>query len=200
MREFAAAFHARATDAGYELRLDAPLPWLTRYGHLAARVQERLPAEVLDYLRELFLALGGDERRLAAKTRGRMSTDFLLLPHARLVELDEIQHLTAERARTLDFYPEGVELGYAREEYRALCQQWDERAKRRFDHRQAAEFPRPGARHAQRAYFDAFRDLVAPYFGHGAVIRIAAPDRDAEAAFATFCARVHGAPQRADAR
>jgi hypothetical protein len=163
MREFAGAFHAWATDAGYELRPDAPLAWLTRYGHLAARVQERLPAELLDCLRELFLALGGDERRLAAKTRGAVSTDFLLLPDARLVELDESQHLTAERLLTLDLYPEGVELGYAREEYRALCQQWGERAKRRFAHRQAAEFPRAGGRHAQRAYFDAFRDLVAPY-------------------------------------
>ena len=186
MREFAAAFHARATQAGYELRPDAPLPWLTRYGHLAARVQERLPRDVLDALRALFVALGGDERRLAAKTRGGMSTDFLLLPGGRLVELDERQHLTAERAQTFRYYPAGAELGYSLREYRVLCEEWGERAQRDFAHRQAAEFPRAGGRRAQRAYFDAVRDLAAPYFGHGPVIRVPAPDRDIEAACAAF--------------
>jgi hypothetical protein len=47
----------------------------------------------------------------------------------------------------------------------------------------AVDFPRPGGRRAQRAYFDAVRDLVAPSFGW-TVCRVPAPECNAVTAAA----------------
>ena len=63
-----------------------------------------------------------------------------------------------------------------------LCLRLGKRAERAFAHRDAPEFPGPHARARQRAYFDAFRDLVAPCFGNGPLIRVPAPNRDPQAA------------------
>jgi hypothetical protein len=49
------------------------------------------------------------------------------------------------------------------------------------------DFPFAGARRAQRAYFDAFRDLAAPSFGLR-VLRIPAPECDGRLTFERFTA------------
>jgi hypothetical protein len=78
MRRHAAAFYARATAAGHDLRPDQSLGWLTRYGHLQAEVRARLPRSVQHALDSVFAELGGDKRALGGKTRGVMTVDFLL--------------------------------------------------------------------------------------------------------------------------
>jgi hypothetical protein len=45
------------------------------------------------------------------------------------------------------------------------------------------DVPRFGARRAQRAYFDSVRDLAAPVFGNGPVIRVPAADCDGAIAY-----------------
>lgn len=63
-----------------------------------------------------------------------------------------------------------------------LVRRWAPRGDKSFAHKTAAEFPGPAGRQRQRAYFDAFRDLAAPHFDNGPLIRIASPDNDYGAA------------------
>jgi hypothetical protein len=78
MRRHAAAFHALASAASFDLQPDEDLDWLTRYGHLQPTVAAKLPNHALKAIEAIFAELGGDEEALRAKTRGRMDADFLL--------------------------------------------------------------------------------------------------------------------------
>ncbi len=144
MRRHAAAFYTRATAAGYDLRADQSLDWLTRYSHLQPDVHANLPRPVLDALESIFDDLGGDARALGEKTRGAMTADFLLEPHARAVEHDERSHFTTARLSTFAFYPPGVPLGYDPNAYQELCERHRARGNRGLAHKTAAEFPGAG--------------------------------------------------------
>ena len=75
-------------------------------------------------------------------------------------------HFIVQRFATFAVYPAETMLGFDVAEYAKLCLRLSRRAERAFAHRGAAEFPGPDGRARQRAYFDAFRDLVAPCFGN----------------------------------
>jgi hypothetical protein len=186
MARHASAFHDLARAAGIELRANVARPWLTRNGHLTPEIRDRLPSDVVKALDRILTALGGDAVTLAAKTRGAMSADFLLEPHGVVVEYDEIQHFTTARQKTLALYPPDTPLGFDLAAYGQLVKCWRARGDRGFAHKQAPEFPGDAGRQRQRAYFDALRDLVAPHFDDGLLIRIAAPDNDYAAAVAAL--------------
>ncbi len=160
------------------------MPWLTRNGHLAPVVHDQVPAETLDVLDRVLEALDGDAVALAAKTRGSSRVDFILEPQGVVVEYDEVQHFTSARLKTLALYPTTAPLGFDRAEYIALVKRWVAQGDRGFAHKAAAEFPGRAGRQRQRAYFDALRDLVAPHFDNGPLIRIASPGNDYGAAVA----------------
>ena len=61
----AAAFLVKATAAGWPLRRGSGLSWLTNRGHANVRLADALKPSSLDFLREIFLALDGDETELA---------------------------------------------------------------------------------------------------------------------------------------
>jgi len=183
MARHAPIFQARAKTAGITLRPDVKLPWLTRNGHLQPEVQKRIAAETCTALDRILAALGGDRDALASKTRGSMRADFLLEPQGVVVvEYDEVQHFTSARLETLAHYPSNTRLAFDADAYAALVKRWTARGDRGFAHKEAAEFPGPSGRMRQRAYFDALRDLVAPHFGNGPLIRVPAPDNDYDAA------------------
>jgi hypothetical protein len=173
---------ARAHIAGIPLRRGERVPWLTFFGHLDAYVQEAAPAAVIDVLDRIFLGLGGDRARLAAKRPSSSPT-----PDARLggqiVEIDEIQHFTSDRLYALRHYRRETQLGFDIQQYGELCRQWATRGDRYRAAKQSVDFPRPGGRRAQRAYFDACRDLLAPHLDGGPVIRVPAPECDAGLAY-----------------
>lgn len=170
-------FMAGASTAGYPITSGGTMPWLTGFGHLDAGVTSRTPTEVIDVLRRIFMVLGGDESLLRAKRAVLLRPDGFL--RGRILEIDEIQHFSTARLAALDLYPDDAPLGYDRDEYRSLCRRWASNGGDRYRaNKQTAEFPRCGGRTAQRAYFDALRDLVAPHAGGGPVIRIAAPECD----------------------
>lgn len=175
-------FYDLATRRGFALQPSGALPWLTGRGHLA--VEADLPPEVRLALSQIFDVLDGDEAALLAKPRRSIPSDFLL--GAIQVEFDEGQHFTIQRLATLAFYPSSVALGFERLEYARLCLSTARRAGRAFAHKAAGEFPGLHGRARQRAYFDAFRDLVAPILGNGPVLRVPAPDRDPVAALEKF--------------
>lgn len=178
MAKHAPLFHAAATEAGLRLEADVKLPWLTRHGHLAPAVQERLPASTVAALDAILAALAGDGAALASKTRGAMTADFLLIPQGIHVEYDELQHFTTARITSLELYPDDAALAFNPADYRTVAERWRQQGDKGFAHKEAAEFPGPRGRQRQRAYFDAFRDLAAPHFGNGPVLRIAAPAND----------------------
>lgn len=182
MPKHAPVFAKLAAEAGIELKPEVNLPWLTRNGHLKMEVRRALPPKALSVIDRIFAALGGDEELLAAKTRGSMRADFLLLPAETQVEYDEVQHFTTARLETFKLYPEGTPLGFDLGEYSEIVQTWIPKADKAFAHKQAVEFPGERGRQRQRAYFDAFRDIAAPHFGNGLLIRIPAPDYDYESA------------------
>lgn len=182
MAKHAPIFHSVAKSAGVDLLADVRLPWLTRHGHVAPAVRDQLPATTNAALDSILQALGGDANALAAKTRGGMTADFLAPSTNLEVEYDEIQHFTTARITTLKLYPRDALLAFVPATYLAIAEHWRARGDKGFAHKQAAEFPGPRGRQRQRAYFDAFRDLAAPHFGNGPVLRVPAPDNKYEEA------------------
>jgi hypothetical protein len=178
--EFAALTAADGLEPGHRL------PWLSNRGHLHL---EEIGASIglVNRLREIYLALGGDEQALASKRAGSDPTpDFLHGPSSQLVEVDEIQHFTSDRRLTLEMYPSSLSLGFDINAYSGLCTTWSATADRYRATKQTRDFSYPGGRRAQRAYFDALRDLAAPAFGNGPVIRIPAPECDGSLAYRRF--------------
>lgn len=171
------AFMAGARAAGYAVTPGRTVSWLTGYGHLEPALSRMVPAEIIEVLQRIFLTLDGDEELLRAKRASRLRPDALL--GGQILEVDEIQHFSTARLTALDLYPERAPLAFDRDEYRALCRRWAPKGGDRYRAgKQTVEFPHPGGRTAQRAYFDALRDLVAPHIAAGPVIRIAAPECD----------------------
>lgn len=163
--------------AGIPLSLGYALPWLSAQGHLNPFVQAKTAPEILEALASIHLTLGGNAAALSAKRTGAGPTpDLIHSPSGCLIEVDEVQHFTTSRRRSLDLYPR-VPLGFEVKEYRSLIDLWHARGDRAFAHKTSTDFPQPGGRQAQRAYNDALRDLLAPTFTGHPVIRIPVPDR-----------------------
>lgn len=178
-REFMSALLA----GGYDMQRNRTVPWLTTRGHLDGALVDVVPSEVLAVLRRIFLRLGGKEDLLSTKRILRLRPDAFL--DERILELDEIQHFSSARLATLALYPDNAALGFDRHQYERLCSRWAPRGGDGYRAaKQTREFPQRGGRTAQRAYFDALRDLIAPYAGAGPVIRIHALECDAQLAFA----------------
>ena len=153
--------------------------WLCQQGHLALPDEAANARELLE---QIYFELGGSLEELAAAPPTRLSGDFVHEPTATLVEVDEQQHFTTARLRTLKQYPKHQALGFDLEEYMALCRRHQAQANRAFAHRTARGFGAGGRQH-QRAYYDALRDLAAPAMGHPPLIRIEAPHDNGRAAY-----------------
>ena len=159
----------------------AEVEGLTDAGHLA------LPGEVGGVRTELasiFRALRGDEEDLARGVHRALRPDWFHEPTGTVIEIDEFQHFTSDRLLTLERYPSSASLGFDRLGYIALCEETRERADRYRATKEARGFRWPGGRRAQRAYFDAVRDLALPALGYQSVVRIPAIDGDGRAAYA----------------
>jgi hypothetical protein len=175
MPRHAPEFQARARSAGIHLVAEVARPWLTPRGHLDADVHGCLGDDARITLDRILVALDGDADSLAAKRRGSMRVDFMT-ESGLIVEYDEVQHFTSSRRLTLDRYPGDAPLGFDPVDYARLIERWLPTGDRAFAHKSAAEFPGAAGRQRQRAYFDAFRDLAAPAFEVGPLIRIPCPD------------------------
>jgi len=179
-----------AASESLEFRRGASLPWLTNKGHLAEGVAGKLDEETLAALRSIYQELGGDESLLASKRSGS-DPRIDLLHGALAIEVDEIQHFTTDRMRTLEFYPLDADVLFNADEYRAAIRLWHQRADRYRASKPTRDFPFAGGRRAQRAYFDAFRDLVAPSFGLR-ILRVPAPECEGALAYKRLHAALEG--------
>ena len=181
-----------ATSEGLAFQRGASLPWLTNKGHLADVVVAKVDEESLAAVRSIYQELGGDESLLASKRSGS-NPRIDLLHGALAIEVDEIQHFTTDRMRTLELYPVDADVLFNEDEYRAAIRLWHQRADRYRASKPTLDFPFVGGRRAQRAYFDAFRDLVAPSFGLR-VVRVPAPDCEGALAYQRLHAALEAAP------
>lgn len=174
-----AGFFELATTEALPLAKCPRLPWLTNKGHLEPSVRAAIPAETQERLTAIYVNLGGDPVRLAAKAPGRdPRPDFRDTELGCLVEVDEIQHFTTDRLLTLEFYHPDAKLWFSIAEYRTLIATWSQRANAYRAAKAAVDFPHENGRRAQRAYFDALRDLLAPTFDERPVFRVPIPECD----------------------
>jgi hypothetical protein len=177
------SFYSLATADGFVLERGMTVPWLSNLGHLNGAIGEDSTA---NDLRELYLQLKGNEHLLASKRSGsNPRLDFVLPTHKLVIEIDEIQHFTSDRLTTLRAYPTRLDCAFDIEHYCSLVDRWRHRGDRYRMAKSATDFPFAGGRRAQRAYFDACRDLTAPEHGFR-VLRVPAPECDAPLAYRRF--------------
>jgi hypothetical protein len=181
-----------AAGEGLDFRRGASLPWLTNKGHLDEGIAGTLDEQTLAALRSIYRELGGDESLLASKRSGS-DPRIDLLHGALAIEVDEIQHFTTDRMRTLELYPPDADVLFNADEYRAAIRLWHQRADRYRASKPTRDLPFAGGRRAQRAYFDAFRDLVAPSFGFR-VLRVPAPECEGALAYQRLHAALEAVP------
>ena len=175
------AFFRLARADGHDIERGTTLPWLTNRGHLS----NMLTVSTTQALRAIHRELGGDEERLEGKRSASLRPDFLLPSQSLLVEVDETQHFTTDRLSTFGHYYEAVKLAFDPVAYMELVKQWKDEGDSFYRNKPAPDFPFPGGRRAQRAYFDVCRDLGAN--DHGLrVLRIPAPERDPTLAYSRF--------------
>lgn len=139
---------------------------------LAAHFGEYYPMLI-----DLFDQMGGDQRGLFAKAEGHLMPDaYFPEPYHLIFEFDELQHFTAFRRQTLEFYPEALPLAFDRRKYIQFCAEHQasaiQKGTDRF-RRKTADFPFVNGRAAQRAFFDTFRDVLPPLHGLRPTLRLA---------------------------
>jgi hypothetical protein len=176
-------FYSLAVADGFELQRELTVPWLSNLGHLNTAIGDE---NATNELRELHLQLKGDEDLLASKRSGSdPRLDFVLTNQKLIIEVDAIHHFTSDRLTTLRAYPAGVDCAFDIERYCVLVDHWRQRGDRYRVAKRTTDFPFAGGRRAQRAYFDACRDLTAP--AHGLrVLRVPAPECDGAVAYRRF--------------
>jgi hypothetical protein len=150
------AFKEAAGSDGITL-VDQRVGWLNQRGHfgLPSDADRRATVELLQ---EIYLALGGDPTTLQRGRTTPLTGDFIHPDTGTLIEVDEAQHFTSFRRTTLEMYPTGQPLGFDRQHYVDLCQQWSEKADRYRRAKEARGFGVAG-RQRQRAYNDTLRQL-----------------------------------------
>ncbi len=149
----------------------AKFDWLTNKP-LAAHFGEYYPMII-----DIFDQMGGDQRGLFAKAEGHLMPDaYFPEPYHLIFEFDELQHFTAFRRQTLEFYPEALPLAFERRKYLQFCVEYQasaiQKGTERF-RRKTADFPFVNGRAAQRAFFDTFRDVLPPLHGLRPTLRLA---------------------------
>jgi hypothetical protein len=176
-------FYSLAAADGLELQRGLTVPWLSNGGHLNVAINDD---RTTNELRDLHRRLRGDESLLASKRSGsNPRLDFVMPSQKLIVEVDEIQHFTSDRLITLRAYPEDIDCAFDVEHYCALVDRWRQRGDRYRAAKRTTDFPFAGGRRAQRAYFDACRDLTAPAHAFR-VLRVPAPECDGALAYDRF--------------
>jgi hypothetical protein len=88
-----------------------------------------------------------------AKVSGSLACDFFVPAERLIIEYDERQHFTLQRAKVLELYPPHLALGFGRQEWLTAC------------HTIRATDSDPPFRDEQRAFYDGLRDILAAQNG-----------------------------------
>jgi len=161
------------TDLGIAAERNVAFNWMTNRAPLGDDFPA--PPRVRYRLMAIHARLGGDWSRLEEKRPTSLRFNFQVNDKT-LIEVDSRFHFSSARMSTLDFYDDldhSLDVGL----YRELCLRFSTTADRYRSRREAPDFPFPGGRAAQRAYFDAAKDLLAAAYGYR-LVRLPAADED----------------------
>jgi hypothetical protein len=159
------------TELGISFQRDVSFEWITNRAPLGDDFPA--PPRVRYRLMAVHARLGGDWSQLERKRRRPLRFDFQV-DDTTLVEVDQRRHFSTARRVTLDFYEDldhALDVG----QYRELCSRFSSAADKYQSQREAVDFPFPGGRTAQRAYFDTAKDLLSAAHGYR-LIRLPAAD------------------------
>jgi hypothetical protein len=159
------------SELGISFQRDVSFEWITNRPPLGDDFPA--PPRVRYRLMAVHARLGGDWTRLERKGRRPLRFDFQV-NDTTLVEVDQRQHFSSARMVTLDFY-EDLDHAIDVNQYRELCSRFSSAADQYQSQREAPDFPFPGGRTAQRAYFDTAKDLLSAAYGYR-LIRLPAAD------------------------
>lgn len=136
--------------------------WLTN-NHL--EVKDNDTYILLD---RVFQVLNGDREELNRKQKRKLRADTYFSSLGLIIEIDELQHFTTYRLKTLDILKKAnIHVGYDINAYMSYCQnRYDSAIKKgQAGYRKATrEFPYRFGRAMQRAYFDVMRDILIPSY------------------------------------
>lgn len=122
------------------LEREAKFPWLT------VPQSDQMDATILT----IYHALQGMRGYSTFASFGKpLRCDFSVPAERLVIEYDERQHFTVQRATSLELYPPDLALGFDRQEWLTAC-----RTIRATD-------PTPPYRDEQRAFYDGLRDILA---------------------------------------
>lgn len=159
-----------------DVRERVTFDWLTNRAPLED--EKSPPPRVVYRLTALHARLGGDWERLRNKRTRLLTYDFVVNDEV-LIEVDQLFHFSSARQETLDFY-DGLDHSLDIRRYRELCTGFTDEADKYQRNLEAPDFPFKGGRTAQRAYFDAVKDLLAPAYGYRVIRLPAATDEQVD--------------------
>jgi hypothetical protein len=146
-------------ELGVETEQNVGFRWMSNRVPLSGEVPPRIRYRLI----AVHTRLGGEWSELEKKRAMPLRFDFRV-EDTILVELDTRHHFSSARRTTLDFY-DGLRHSLDFNSYRDLCNTFSTEADRYQAKREALDFPFPGGRTAQRAYFDFAKDVLAPAHG-----------------------------------
>jgi hypothetical protein len=116
-------------------------------------------------LENIFFSLNGDFEGLSKKRTKRLENDAFYEKGNLLIEIDEIQHFTIYRLKSLELIKNhNIELGYSIEDYTNICSNHYTSAIRKGPSGYRSpkrDFPFENGRACQRAYLDSLRDVLS---------------------------------------
>jgi hypothetical protein len=142
-----------------KLQAQKKFDWLTN-SHLKVKNSD-------DYrlLENIFITLNGDYEGLSKKRTQRLKSDAYYEKESLLIEIDEIQHFTIYRQKSLEIIQNyNIELGYSIEDYINICCKYYTSAIRKGPkgyRDPKKDFPFENGRACQRAYLDSLRDVLS---------------------------------------
>ena len=89
-----------------------------------------------------------------------------------MFEYDEFQHFSTPRLKTLERYPNNLDVNYDVRKWKEFCRLYSENADKYRFNKSTKDFNFKGGRTCQRAYLDCFRDFLPEKNGLNPTLRI----------------------------
>jgi len=129
-----------------------------------------------DNIEIIFDALNGDKSGMDNKSSRVLKPDcYFGGKYNFIFEFDELQHFTTYKKIVLQNYPTDLEYGFNLPQYIRYCDNYSREALKKGPagyRKPKDEFPFENGRAAQRAFFDAFRDILPTLHGLNPTLRI----------------------------
>lgn len=132
--------------------------------------------EYFDLITRIFVKLNGNNEGMLSKKVRSLSPDCYFGETQNFIfEFDELQHFTEYKKNVLELYPKDIMYGFDVAKYIEYCNIYSIEALKKGPagyRKPKIEFPYENGRAAQRAFFDAFRDLLPTKYGLKPTLRI----------------------------